>query len=1162
MTRAKNVLHEADNLVNYLHMEEDAENRTPTAMSPGKRSNKSRERKTLSPTLASILGATTPSPNRRLLFDRDASRAPLQCLDDFANHEKIFKSNQVGNKAGSFETTPDKHWSATSIFQSPCASKKVERTTNFDDVRKRSGKAANRHESSCGPPTPDSENARRGLVGEETSPFFYLSTDSSEDDNEDAVEGAIFLEEASVDGRDDLAPRRRATDAQKESERAVSAPPTATPESSSLSSSPRADTSKPTGEATLRTEALLVADHGPASCDHAVVSSPSPLLSSPSPVQPRIPPSLSPKIPRSIYSSTPSEAQTVRTLLARARAVETPDEIKDGRIKSWFSDRMLSAVKKFVFQDTQPVPGRSLPHEDETEICSHSTKMKCTASFPQSRPTTADAVEGTLSGGASRTGLQPAALIAADPDVSGHTTRRMLARHPASSTMPAPAALASLEGGETRQSQRSELGKGRGRSEEQQQQHQQQKQGPTPSEMLASDVGLLGSEDKCTGRDFPSSALPRPPCAAQIRTPSDLSAELSPVAAAAAAAAIAAAAARVAAKNAEAATAAAIAMSSSSTSSATCLSPFPDASVAASSATCAPPTSALTVTQHRHENSAPACFLNPRGWGADASCSRHRPELRGGQGADAEGGDSLVVREALGAMSKGETKKCVGGQAKVVAPSPNLKSVLDVLAVASSQTSASSSPVFLLKESPSSEKERRAALSCSFLEGSSKEQHAGCSAPLPAPPLPELPNLYSPLQCRRRATGEHRDVGASLSELGRADSRKSCPENGRTCALAPRSGSTLSPRQMEQADARTGISTSDPNARDRTTALAPPVEDSDPVCIAWRGLPVGCAAPRDLHLRNSRPGPCIVHIAFMHHEGEGGCYQVSSSNKEREEDEEVVGSDGVLRLLVTFRPRRPGLHRATLHVRVSRPHQGGHKDAVHDVELVGLAIVSEGLNGRTAYARVGGEASRAYTGHNRDQSEGLEKLSGNGRKSHDVKDFSAESEREKGRGGGMKPPSSVGGGPIGARDESDPCMSLSHPPSSIPHLLQSHVAFAQGLLSFGKHPVGSVSVERVRLCNPSTVPQLVVLERASLPFVLTHRVIKLRPRAYVQLPIRFIPVQLGEYECTLRASVHPVIEDEEVISVDSKVLSSGDFRLSCRRGKSVALELRGQGGKP
>lgn len=1151
MTRANNVLHEADNLANYLHMEEDAENRNPTAMSPGKRSNKSRERKTRSPTLASILGATTPSPNRRLLFDRDASRAPLQCLDDLANHEKMFKSNQVGNKAGSFETTPDKRWSATSIFQSPCASKKVERTTNFDDVRKRSGKAANRHESNCELPTPDSENARRGLVGEETSPFFYLSTDSSEDDNEDAVEGAIFLEEASVDERDDLAPRRRATDAQKESERAVSVPPTATPESSSLSSSPRPDTSKSTGEATLRTKALPVADHAPASCDHAVVSSPSP-------VQPRIPPSLSPKIPRSIYSSTLSETQTVRTLLARARAVETPDEIKDGRIKSWFSDRMLSAVKKFVFQDTQPVPGRSLPHEDENEICSHSTKMECTASFLPSRPTTADAVEGTLSGGASRTGLQPAALIAADPDVSGHTTRRMLARRLASSTVPAPAALASLAGGETRQSQRSELGKGRGRWEEQ---HQQYQEGPTPSEMLASDVGLLGSDDKCTGRDFSSSALPRTPCAAQIRTPSDLSAELSPVAAAAAAAAIAAAAARVAAKNAEEATAAAIAMSSSSTSSATRLSPLPDASVTASSATCAPPTSALTVTQQRHENSAPACILNPRGWGADASCSRHRPELRGGQGTDAEGGDSSVVREALGAMSKGETKECVGGQAKVVAPSPNLKSVLDVLAVASSQTSASSSPVFLLKESPSSEEERRAPLSCSFLEGSSKEQHAGCSAPLAAPPLPELPNLYSPLQCRRRATGEHRDVGASLSELGRAASRKSCPENGRTCALAPRSGSTLSLRQMEQADARTGIPTSDSNARDSTTATAPPVEDSDPVCIAWRGLPVGCAAPRDLYLRNSRPGPCIVHIAFTHHEGEGGCYQVSSSNKEREEDEEVVGSDGVLRLLVTFRPRRPGLHRATLHVRVSRPHRGGHKDAVHDVELVGLAIVPEGLNGRTAYARVGGEASRAYTGHNREQPEGLEKLSGIGRKSHDVKNFLAESEREKGRGGGMKPPSSVGGGKIGARDESDPCMSLSHPPSTIPHFLQSHVAFAQGLLSFGNHPVGSVSVERVRLCNPSTVPQLVVLERASLPFVLTHRVIKLRPRAYVQLPIRFIPVQQGEYECTLRASVHPVIEDEEVISVDSKVLSSGDFRLSCRRGKSIALELRGQGEK-
>lgn len=321
---------------------------------------------------------------------------------------------------------------------------------------------------------------------------------------------------------------------------------------------------------------------------------------------------------------------------------------------------------------------------------------------------------------------------------------------------------------------------------------------------------------------------------------------------------------------------------------------------------------------------------------------------------------------------------------------------------------------------------------------------------------------------------------------------------------------------------------------------------------------MGCAASRELQLRNCRPGPCVVHVAFTfhHHEDkdeegdEGkrekeGCFHVSSSGKVREEDEEVVGADCILRLLVTFLPVRSGLHRATLHLRVGVPVEEGRgggegegeggREEMYNVDLAGTATDGE-------VGTVGGM--------------------GRVDKTPLQLDVNFNDRSVKNRGLGKSCPSrkrkdaaaAVSAKPLSALDEpSILSMSLTHPPppqssSSTSSLSSSSgtpgVGFAQASVNFGKQPLGSVNIQRVRLCNPLTVPQLVVLESASLPFVLAHRVIKLRPKAFVKLPLRFVPVHRGEFAVTLRAVVHALHEEGQKKNGGSS--------------RSIALELRGQ----
>jgi hypothetical protein len=42
------------------------------------------------------------------------------------------------------------------------------------------------------------------------------------------------------------------------------------------------------------------------------------------------------------------------------------------------------------------------------------------------------------------------------------------------------------------------------------------------------------------------------------------------------------------------------------------------------------------------------------------------------------------------------------------------------------------------------------------------------------------------------------------------------------------------------------------------------------------------------------------------------------------------------------------------------------------------------------------------------------------------------------------------------------------------------------------------------------------------PFIVLHRCIRLRPRCFVRLPIRFVPLQPGSFSVAIRAHIHPI----------------------------------------
>jgi len=431
------------------------------------------------------------------------------------------------------------------------------------------------------------------------------------------------------------------------------------------------------------------------------------------------------------------------------------------------------------------------------------------------------------------------------------------------------------------------------------------------------------------------------------------------------------------------------------------------------------------------------------------------------------------------------------------------------------------------------------------------------------PPTARLPHLYSPMQpARPKATAAAAAAAAaSLRPGGRSNRRTFEVLFGESDAVEVTRSKAASSSSFSSSFSSSYPSASAPPPayhkppRSVTAAAAAAASPSFPadvdaayLPITWRKVLVGCEASRELQLRNCLPGPCIVHVAFtFHHHDENededggeekeGCFQVSSSGKVREEDEEVVGADGVLRLLVTFRPVCPGLHRATLHLRVGVPGEkwggGGREGGVYDVELVGTAT-DGGVGAAGGMGRVGKAPLQRNVNFDDRGVDYRERVKPRPSRKKDA-------------------PAALNKKMLSASDESSILsMSLTHPPppqassSSSSSSGGPGVGFSQALVNFGKQPLGSVNIQKVRLCNPLTVPQLVVLESVSLPFVLAHRVIKLKPKAFVQLPLRFVPVHFGEFSVTLRAAVHALHEE------------GGGQDAQGGSSQSIELELRGQ----
>lgn len=73
------------------------------------------------------------------------------------------------------------------------------------------------------------------------------------------------------------------------------------------------------------------------------------------------------------------------------------------------------------------------------------------------------------------------------------------------------------------------------------------------------------------------------------------------------------------------------------------------------------------------------------------------------------------------------------------------------------------------------------------------------------------------------------------------------------------------------------------------------------------------------------------------------------------------------------------------------------------------------------------------------------------------------------------------------------------------------VYFRKESINFGAVAIGSLTRANIELCNATDEQVTVYLGDPMLPYVLLHNEISLRPRAYVRVPLRFLPVEEGEY---------------------------------------------------
>ena len=80
------------------------------------------------------------------------------------------------------------------------------------------------------------------------------------------------------------------------------------------------------------------------------------------------------------------------------------------------------------------------------------------------------------------------------------------------------------------------------------------------------------------------------------------------------------------------------------------------------------------------------------------------------------------------------------------------------------------------------------------------------------------------------------------------------------------------------------------------------------------------------------------------------------------------------------------------------------------------------------------------------------------------------------------------------------------------------VFFRGSILRFGRCEAGALHTAKIELCNSGYEAATVRLEEPRLPFLVVHRKVRLRPRSFVVLPVRYVPTAPGRHAAVLRAT--------------------------------------------
>ena len=87
---------------------------------------------------------------------------------------------------------------------------------------------------------------------------------------------------------------------------------------------------------------------------------------------------------------------------------------------------------------------------------------------------------------------------------------------------------------------------------------------------------------------------------------------------------------------------------------------------------------------------------------------------------------------------------------------------------------------------------------------------------------------------------------------------------------------------------------------------------------------------------------------------------------------------------------------------------------------------------------------------------------------------------------------------------------------------QVSLFFRKQAVNFGSVATGSLNRVKVELCNPNDEEVTVTFTDPALPFVLAHSEVRMRPKAYVRLPVRFVPT-VGDKEYLSELVAHTIV---------------------------------------